>query len=78
MQMAVEASGGMAVQTDTFHNPVFKDSLQRVFAKPGDAGHMGLASNAIFEVTIHSPLMGRQGCLQLSFNGDMVWGLLCS
>lgn len=51
MKMALEASGGMTVQTDTFHNPVFRDSLQRVFAKPGDAGHMGIASNAIFEVS---------------------------
>ncbi len=50
MKMALEATGGMTVQTDTFHNPVFRDSLQRVFAKPGDTGHMGLASNAIFEV----------------------------
>lgn len=50
MKMALEATGGMTVQTDTFHNPVFRDSLQRVFAKPGDTGHMGLASNAILEV----------------------------
>ena len=52
MRAALEASGGMVVQTDTFHNPVFRDSLQRVFAKPGDTGHMGLASNATFEVPV--------------------------
>ena len=51
MKMALEASGGMAVQTDSFHNPVFINSLQRVFAKPGEPGHMGVASNAIFEVS---------------------------
>jgi protein transport protein SEC23 len=50
MKMALEASGGMAVQTDSFHNPVFINSLQRVFAKPGEPGHMGVASNAIFEI----------------------------
>ena len=48
--MAVEHTGGMSVQSDTFHNPVFKDSFKRVFAKPGEDGHMGIASNAIFEV----------------------------
>lgn len=48
--MAVEHTGGMSVQTDTFHNPVFKDSFKRVFAKPGEDGHMGIASNATFEV----------------------------
>jgi hypothetical protein len=52
MKMALEASGGMAVQTDSFHNPVFINSLQRVFAKPGEPGHMGVASNAIFEVSL--------------------------
>ena len=62
MKMALEASGGMAVQTDSFHNPVFINSLQRVFAKPGEPGHTGVASNAIFEVILqcravsaHSP-----------------------
>ena len=50
MKMAVEHTGGMSVQTDTFHNPVFKDSFKRVFAKEGDDGHMGMASNASFEV----------------------------
>ena len=48
--MAVEHTGGMTVQTDTFTNPVFKDSFKRVFAKPGEDGHMALASNATFEV----------------------------
>ena len=50
MKMAIEATGGMVVQTDTFHNPVFRDSLARIFARPGEAGHMGIASNATFEV----------------------------
>ncbi len=53
MKMAIEATGGMVVQTDTFHNPVFRDSLARIFARPGEAGHMGIASNATFEV--HPP-----------------------
>lgn len=48
--MAVEHTGGMSVQTDTFHNPVFKDSFKRVFAKQGEDGHMGIASNATIEV----------------------------
>ena len=49
--MAVEHTGGMTVQTDTFTNPVFRDSFKRVFAKPGEDGHMAIASNATFEVT---------------------------
>ena len=51
MKMAVEQTGGMTVQTDTFTNPVFRDSFKRVFAKPGEDGHMSLASNATFEVS---------------------------
>ena len=51
MKMAVEHTGGMTVQTDTFTNPVFRDSFKRVFARPGEDGHMGIASNATFEVT---------------------------
>lgn len=63
MKMALEASGGMAVQTDSFHNPVFINSLQRVFAKPGEPGHMGVASNAIFEVTPqHRAVHAHQSC----------------
>eukprot|EP00884_Botryococcus_braunii_P021827 jgi/Botrbrau1/8328/Bobra.0081s0017.1 len=50
MKQAVEQSGGMVVQTDTFHNPVFKESFRRVFAPIGDEGHLGLASNATVEV----------------------------
>jgi protein transport protein SEC23 len=52
MKTAIEATGGMVVQTDSFHNPVFRDSLARVFAKPGEPSHMGMASNAIFEVLV--------------------------
>jgi protein transport protein SEC23 len=49
MKPAVEQTGGMVVQTDTFHNPVFKESFKRVFAPPGE-DHLGLASNATIEV----------------------------
>ncbi|KAK9814088.1 hypothetical protein WJX72_000474 [[Myrmecia] bisecta] len=50
MKRAVEHTGGMVVQTDSFHNSVFKDSFKRVFAKPTEEGHLGIASNATFEV----------------------------
>lgn len=50
MKDVILASGGMAVQTDTFHNPVFKDSLKRLFAKDGEEGFVGLSSNCTFEV----------------------------
>jgi protein transport protein SEC23 len=50
MYNMVEQTGGLSVQTASFHNPVFKESIKRVFAKPGEEGHLGLASNAVFEV----------------------------
>lgn len=50
MKVPVEATGGLVVQTDTFHNPVFKESLKRIFARPGEMQHLRLSSNATFEV----------------------------
>ena len=56
MKPVVDMSGGMVVQTDTFLNPVFKESFKRVFVAPGDPGSLNIASNATFEVrTISSP-----------------------
>lgn len=43
-------TGGLTVQTDTYHNVVFKDSLKRLFARDGEEGFLGLSSNATFEV----------------------------
>ncbi len=51
MKNAVELSGGMTVQCDSFANPVFRDSLKRAFSPPGEEGHLGLGSNATFEVS---------------------------
>ena len=39
-----------APQTDTFTNPIFKDSMRRMFTPAGEEGHLGLSSNATFEV----------------------------
>ncbi|EIE23773.1 COP-II coat subunit [Coccomyxa subellipsoidea C-169] len=50
MKPVVDMSGGMVVQTDTFLNPVFKESFKRVFVAPGDPGSLNIASNATFEV----------------------------
>ena len=50
MKDVVLTTGGMAVQTDTFTNPVFKDSLKRVFLKEGEDGFLGISSNATMEV----------------------------
>lgn len=44
------ASPPPAPQTDTFTNPIFKDSLRRLFTPAGEDGYLGLASNATFEV----------------------------
>ena len=50
MKTAVEASGGVTIQTDTFTNPMFKNSLRRMFTPPGEEGHLSLHSNATMEV----------------------------
>lgn len=50
MKPVVDMSGGMVVQTDTFLNPVFKESFKRVFVPPGAPGSLDIASNATFEV----------------------------
>ena len=49
MKPVVEATGGMVVQTDTFLNPVFKESFKRVFAGEAEDGYLAVASNATFE-----------------------------
>ena len=64
MKVPVEATGGLVVQTDTFQNPVFKESIRRIFARAGDPHHLGLASNATFEVpalTLCGILVTRRG-----------------
>ena len=52
MKPAVQATGGLAVQTDTFRNPVFKDSLTRIFAKPQDIGFSRRCSCGTIEVHV--------------------------
>lgn len=60
MKVPVEATGGLVVQTDTFHNPVFKESMKRIFASSEDPSSLRLASNATFEARYES-----QGLWQL-------------
>ena len=50
MKACIEHTGGYVVQTDTFTNPIFKDSLRRMFTPAGEEGSLGLSSNATFEV----------------------------
>lgn len=52
MKPAIQATGGLAVQTDTFRNPVFKDSLTRVFAKANEAGFAGRCSCGTLDVHV--------------------------
>lgn len=49
MKTAVEATGGITIQTDTFTNPVFKQSLKRMFIPPGEEEHLSMHSNATME-----------------------------
>ena len=53
MKMPIEATGGLVVQTDTFDNPVFKESMKRLFADVNDRQRLALSSNATFEVNTH-------------------------
>ncbi|KAL6762935.1 hypothetical protein V8C86DRAFT_2509254 [Haematococcus lacustris] len=50
MREMLLTTGGVAVQTDTYHKPVFKETLKRLFAKDGEEGFVGCSSNATFEV----------------------------
>ena len=50
MKPMVQSTGGLVVQTDTFRNPVFKDSLTRVFASEGTEGFLGTCSCATLDV----------------------------
>lgn len=49
MKTAVEATGGITIQTDTFTNPVFKSSLRRMFIPYGEEDHLSMHSNATTE-----------------------------
>jgi len=46
MKELVERTGGLLVQTDSFTNPIFKESLKRMF----DGHSLGISSNAMLEV----------------------------
>ena len=50
MKPAIQGTGGLVVQTDTFRNPMFQDSLTRVFANQGDEGFSGRCSCATLDV----------------------------
>ncbi|DBA68065.1 TPA: hypothetical protein ACH3X2_014085 [Trebouxia sp. C0005] len=50
MQTAVEQTGGLLVQASTFNAQAFKESFRRIFAPPTEEGHLGMNSNAQFEV----------------------------
>ena len=50
MKNAVELSGGLVIQTDSFNNSVFKESFRNLLAGPEDPRGLNLASNATLEV----------------------------
>ena len=52
MQTAVEQTGGLLVQASTFHAQAFKESFRRIFAPASEEGHLGMNSNAQFEVCL--------------------------
>ena len=52
MRDAVLLTGGVVVQADTYHNPIFRESLKRMFLKEGEEGFLGITSNATLEVRV--------------------------
>lgn len=52
MKPVVQATGGLVVQTDTFRNPMFKESLMRVFAGAEEEGFSGRSSCATLDVHV--------------------------
>lgn len=52
MQTAVEQTGGLLVQASTFTAQAFKESFRRIFAPASEEGHLGMNSNAQFEVCL--------------------------
>lgn len=50
MKDLVERTGGMILQTDSYTNPIFKESFKRIFAKEGEEGYIEMASHATIEV----------------------------
>lgn len=57
MQTAVEQTGGLLVQASTFHAQAFKESFRRIFAPASQEGHLGMNSNAQFEVCLIIPVL---------------------
>ena len=47
MKELVERTGGLVVQTDSFTNPIFKESVKRLF----DGTSIQFNSHAMFEVS---------------------------
>lgn len=65
MQTAVEQTGGLLVQASTFNAQAFKESFRRIFAPPTEEGHLGMNSNAHFEVGVsHTVPQARSACAQ--------------
>lgn len=50
MRRCVAGTGGYAVQTDSFGNPVFRESARRLFTKPDERGFLATCSSATVEV----------------------------
>ena len=73
MKPVVDMTGGVVVQTDTFHNPVFKESFKRAFVAPGSPSSLEVASNATFEVSAcgHpcTPDIPAVECAELTLHG---------
>eukprot|EP00878_Enallax_costatus_P011529 GHUV01012035.1.p1 GENE.GHUV01012035.1~~GHUV01012035.1.p1 ORF type:complete len:713 (+),score=230.46 GHUV01012035.1:401-2539(+) len=50
MKEMIQLTGGQCVLTDSFTNPVFKDSLKRMFTSEDNEGFLGMSSHATLDV----------------------------
>lgn len=50
MKEMIQLTGGQCVLTDSYTNPVFKDSLKRLFSTEADEGFLGTSSHATLDV----------------------------
>eukprot|EP00967_Tisochrysis_lutea_P157602 scaffold320197_cov21-Tisochrysis_lutea.AAC.1 len=65
MKGMVLSTGGMALQTDTFSNLVFRNSLKRLFQKETEEGFIGCSSNGVLEVPVQWRIWGERAyCLR--------------
>jgi hypothetical protein len=76
MKGMVLSTGGVALQTDTFHSKIFWDTLKRLFQKETDEGFIGCSSNGVLEVCVCACARSCV-CVRVPFDGSSLHQRLC-